>query len=217
MRKLIYIFSMILFAAALGFAGGKAEKPKTPATPPQQSGSAAASQQTDQSPALTAVQQALVDIGISPFREGVHSIDFTVQNLEGRKKSLTDYRGKIVFLNFWATWCPPCRAEMPSMQTLYTKMKGKDFDIVAVNVQENADAVHTFMKSENTTFTFPILLDATGRVASTYSVRGIPTTYVIAKDGTMLGMVVGGKDWADPKVIDTLTQLANGKLIASAQ
>ncbi|HUX13395.1 MAG TPA: TlpA disulfide reductase family protein, partial [Spirochaetia bacterium] len=209
MKKIIYTVALIFIVASFGFAGGKPEQaPPTPAATTTSSPPAS----TGDAPKLTELQQALADIGITPFRDGVRSIDFTVETLAGEKRSLSSYQGKVVFLNFWATWCPPCRAEMPSMQTLYSKMSGKEFEIVAVNVAENTDAIHSFMKSENTKFTFPILLDSKGTVAGTYSVRGIPTTYVVAKNGNMLGMVVGGKDWADPKVIETITRLANGEL-----
>ncbi|WP_455382232.1 TlpA disulfide reductase family protein [Salinispira pacifica] len=238
MRKIIYTIFIIFFVVSALYAGGRKESPapagqsasgstsQTDATAAQNGGStgggakaggAGTSTANEQTPTLNGVQQALADVGISPFREGVHSVDFTIQTLDGKKRSLSDYRGKVVFLNFWATWCPPCRAEMPSMQTLYTAMKGKDFDIVAVNVQENAEAVHSFMKSEQTDFTFPILLDGSGRVASTYSVRGIPTTYIVGKEGQMLGMVVGGKDWADPKIIDTFTSLAENRTSVSSK
>ncbi len=214
MKKIIYTVALIFIVASLGFAGGKREQ--SPPTPPATEPSTPPAS-TSEAPKLTELQQALVDVGITPFHDGVHSIDFTIQTLSGEKRSLSSYQGKVVFLNFWATWCPPCRAEMPSMQTLYSKMSGEDFEIVAVNVAEKADAIHSFMKSENTKFTFPILLDSSGRVAGTYSVRGIPTTYVVGKSGEMLGMVVGGKDWADPKVIETITRLAKGELAVAAR
>jgi peroxiredoxin len=120
--------------------------------------------------------------------------DFTLKALNGREVSLSDYRGKIVFLNFWATWCPPCRIEMPSMEKLYQGFKGKDFVILAVSVKESKKVVEKFVKDYK--LNFPVLMDPEGRVGREYMVFSIPTTYLINRHGGIIGQALGPRDWA---------------------
>ena len=114
---------------------------------------------------------------------GIESTDFTLKTLDGKDVSLSDYQGKIVFLNFWATWCPPCRGEMPSMEQLYQKFKDKDFVMLAVDLREDKDAVEKFI--EEYKLNFPVLLDSKGKVGRTYMVTNIPTTYLISNQGNL--------------------------------
>jgi len=138
--------------------------------------------------------------------------DFTLSNMHGAPVSLTDYRGKVVILNFWATWCPPCRAEMPSMEQLYRKMKGDDFVLLAVNVDKNGQsAVASFAKKIS--LSFPVLLDKNQNVADLYRVMGIPQTFIINKNGEIVKEVSGAHDWNSPKIIKLLTSLSKGKAI----
>ena len=130
---------------------------------------------------------------------------FSAKKLNGKKVKLKNYRGKIVFLNFWATWCPPCRKEMPSMEKLHNKMKGKKFVMLAVSNEEKA-TVNKFIKSRK--FTFPVLISG---AASKYGVTGIPTTFIIDEKGYLLGMLVGSSDWADKRVVSLFKKLASGK------
>jgi thiol-disulfide isomerase/thioredoxin len=102
-------------------------------------------------------------------------------DMNGRNVSLSDFRGKIVFLNFWTTWCPTCRIEMPSMEKLHRKLKDKDFAMVTVNLQESARQVKGFFKELGLTFT--ALLDLTGEVGVAFGIRAIPTTYILDKTG----------------------------------
>ena len=120
--------------------------------------------------------------------------DFTLKDLNGAAHSLSDYKGKSVFLNFWATWCPPCRAEMPSMQEVYEKMDKDKYVMLAVNIREEREAVKSFISQNG--YTFPILLDPDGRVASKYAVRGIPTTYLIDEKGKVVNKIVGSREWS---------------------
>ena len=122
---------------------------------------------------------------------------FALPTLEGKTVRLADFRGKVVFLNFWATWCPACREEMPSMERLHREFKDRGLVVLAVDLEESGDAVAKFMKEFG--LTFPALLDRDGRVRDSYAVRFIPTTYLVGKDGELLGRVIGPKDWAsDP-------------------
>ena len=106
---------------------------------------------------------------------------------------MSDYRGKVVFLNFWATWCGPCRFEMPSMETLYQRFKAKGLVIVAVNLQEDRNSVQRFVDEYG--LSFPVLLDTTGRVGATYGARSIPTTYIVDRDGFVLAGTIGTREW----------------------
>jgi peroxiredoxin len=132
-------------------------------------------------------------MGMIKFKENVPAPDFALVNLEGQIVSLSDYRGKLVFVNFWATWCPPCRAEMPSMEKLYQEFKDKDFVILAVNMQERRERVKAFM--DELGLSFPVLLDTAGSVARKYGVRGLPATLLVGRDGNTISGAIGARDW----------------------
>jgi peroxiredoxin len=132
--------------------------------------------------------------------------DFTLPDLEGRPVRLRDLRGKLVFLNFWATWCPPCRLEMPSMERLYQTFKQTEFVMLAVSIdRQGAEAVKPFM--EELRLTFPALLDQTSAVARQYGLRGLPATYLIDPDGQLIGAAVGGRDWHSTEAKALITGL----------
>jgi peroxiredoxin len=134
---------------------------------------------------------------------------FSLPTLEGTPISLADYRGKVVVLNFWASWCPPCRAEMPSMDQLYRSMKDKDFTVLAVNVESGGkSAVSSFMKK--IPLSFPVLLDDTQNVSELYQVSGLPQTFIINKHGEIVQRVTGGIDWNAPKTREYITSLLQG-------
>ncbi len=124
--------------------------------------------------------------------------DFTLKDIHGHKHTLSDYRGKYVFLNFWATWCPPCRDEMPSMQKVYDTWNKKDYVMLAVNINENRAKVKRFAQENG--YTFPILIDNDGKIASRYGIRGIPATFFIDKQGNVVKKIVGSRHW-DMKTI----------------
>lgn len=120
-------------------------------------------------------------------------IDVTFTALDGTAKKLSDYKGQVILLNLWATWCPPCRAEMPAMEQLYAAYKEKGFVIAAVSVGEDAKTVKDFLKK--TPYSFPVFTDPEGQVSGTYGTGSIPTTYLIDKEGTFLGRFVGAREW----------------------
>lgn len=135
--------------------------------------------------------------------------DFQLEDTTGKKVSLSDLRGKVVLVNFWATWCPPCRAEMPSMDKLNQAMAGEDFVILAINVEENARAVvPAFL--EKSPHTFSVLYDDQGVVQKLYGVYKFPESFVIRKDGTVDDKVIGAIDWAHPDTIAYFKGLAKG-------
>jgi len=133
--------------------------------------------------------------------------EFSLRELNGNVASLSGYRGKMVLLNFWATWCGPCRDEMPSMEQLSRSFGGQGLTVVAINQRENAALVARFMKTHN--LNFSTLLDADGRVAASYRVYGIPVSYVIDSDGRAIGMKSGSMDWASPRVVDMFRKLVD--------
>ena len=134
------------------------------------------------------------------------ALDFTLKDLEGHNVKLSDYRGKVVFLNFWATWCPPCRAEMPSMQKLYEKLKGKDFEMLAISVdRQGKSVVEPFI--EKNSYTFRVLLDSDGKIASQYGIVSIPTTFIIGKDGKIVSKIIGAKDWSEESIVKWIRSL----------
>ena len=118
-------------------------------------------------------------------------------------------RGQVVLVNFWATWCPPCRAEMPSMEKLNETMAGEDFVMLAINVEENGrTVVPAFL--EKTPHAFPILYDDQGVVQKLYGVYKFPESFVIRKDGIIDDKVIGAIDWAHPETIAYFKELAKG-------
>ena len=130
---------------------------------------------------------------------GTPAPDFTFPGLDEKMVSLSDYRGKVVLVNIWATWCPPCVEEMPSMEKLYRKFKGQNFEILAVSIDEpGLEAVAPFMKKSN--LTFPALIDSEGTIKAVYGVTGIPESFIVDKQGILIKKIVGPVDWASPAI-----------------
>ena len=132
--------------------------------------------------------------------------DFKLKDLQGREVSLKSYRGKVVLLNFWATWCPPCRKEIPSMVKLYKRYKDKGLEIIGVNLDKlDKSGVEKFSLEYN--IDFPILLDPAGKVATLYGITVLPTTFILDRNGKIQEKVAGGKDWSSEenlKIFETL-------------
>jgi len=140
---------------------------------------------------------------------GGQAPDFTLTDMEGRSVNLAALRGKVVLVNFWATWCPPCRAEMPSMEKLYHLLKDEDFVMLAINIE--ADGQQTVARFlEKNRHSFPILLDSKGDVQKRYGVYKFPETFVIRKDGIIDDKVIGAFDWAHPETVAYFRELIKG-------
>jgi peroxiredoxin len=133
--------------------------------------------------------------------------DFDLESLDGGRVSLASLRGKVVFLNFWATWCAPCRDEMPSMQSLHDEFNGRgDFVMLAVSQDERGrDAVKPFIEKNG--FRFQVLLDPEGRLADSYGLRGVPETFIIDRAGRIVARHMGAYDWARPDVKEALRRM----------
>jgi thiol-disulfide isomerase/thioredoxin len=120
--------------------------------------------------------------------------------MDGETHTLGDYRGQVIMLNFWATWCPPCRREMPSMEAIYQKLGDQPFTVLAVNEWEDPDQVFPFLGQLTVFPTFPILHDADGAAAEAYGIQGLPTTLLIDRQGRVAYRAVGGRDFEHPEV-----------------
>jgi len=123
---------------------------------------------------------------------GKKAPDFILQDLQGEKHRLSDYRGRGVFLNFWGTYCKPCEREMPAMQRQYEKYKEQGVDILAVNVDETNFAVRQFVKEYG--LTFPVMIDKGSQVQNVYGIDQLPATYLVDKNGTVVDVFLGGLD-----------------------
>lgn len=135
--------------------------------------------------------------------------DFAVPDLQGGTVRLSDLRGKVVFLNLWATWCEPCRQEMPAMEMLYREFAHQDFTMLAVSEDSNgAEAVRPFVAEFG--FTFPVGLSPDGAVGKKYGITGYPETYLIDKSGQVVAHFVGPRNWADNNVRGMLRTLIQG-------
>jgi thiol-disulfide isomerase/thioredoxin len=155
---------------------------------------------------ISSIKSDLKKLGLTVYEKGNTAKIFSVTDTNEKKILLSDYKGKIVFLNFWASWCPPCKAEMPSIQKLYDKFKNsKNIRIIAIDVGEpGADAVNYIKKSK---FTFPVLFDISNDASSKYAVTAIPATYLIDKNGDIIASQVGSFEWDNAKFVKIIEQL----------
>jgi thiol-disulfide isomerase/thioredoxin len=130
-----------------------------------------------------------------------------LKDLDGQPYDLAQLKGKVVLINFWATWCPPCRREMPSMERLSQTLKGEAFSVLAVDVGEDADTIETFTGQLDTTLTFPILLDTRSRTMQAWKVAGLPTTFLVDKQGRIVASAIGGREFDHPEIIRAIREL----------
>jgi len=148
------------------------------------------------------MEEAFKALGVIIIKPPQSMIDFTLDNLKGEKISTKSLRGKFLWINFWATWCPPCRGEMPSMEKVWKKFGGDDFVILAVNLREDKKTVHSFVSKNG--FTFPILLDKSGKVGISYGVRAIPSNLFVDPQGNIVGAAIGAREWDNDKFYNFL-------------
>ncbi len=139
------------------------------------------------------IEQAIKDLDlIRPPRQKLAD-DFTLETAEGGRFRLSEQRGKVVFINFWATWCPPCREEMPAMERLHTRYKKDGFVMLAVSVDADRRAVTPFIDEHK--FTFAVGLDPKMELANAYSVRGLPASFVVDRQGHLTALALGPRGW----------------------
>ncbi len=138
--------------------------------------------------------------------------NFNLLNMNDQEVGLEKLRGKVVLINFWATWCPPCRREMPSLQRLWQQHGGKtDLQIVAVNVGEDADTVHGFMGSLDVSPTFSIVFDKDSAVLRNWPIKGLPTTFLLDRKGRIVYRAIGGREFDSPESIGAINKLLAGE------
>jgi peroxiredoxin len=146
-------------------------------------------------------------MGILKMPHATRPLEIQLKDIFGNAVRLSDFRGKIVFLNFWATWCPTCVVEMPSMEKLHRRFKDQDFAMIAVNMQESEAQVKSFFEKLQLSFT--ALLDANGEVAAGLAVNALPTTYFLDKEGRIMGMALGPREWDKQASIELFEFLIN--------
>lgn len=139
-------------------------------------------------------------------RTGYDAPDFTLPDLQGKPHRLSDFRGRVVFLNLWATWCPPCRLEMPSMEALYRRLRHRDLVMLAVAEDAGgAAAVAPFVREVG--LTFPVLLDPEATLSPRYGATGYPETFIIDRDGRVVNHTIGPQDWDSEEMVAYFEQL----------
>jgi thiol-disulfide isomerase/thioredoxin len=151
------------------------------------------------------VKNAFAKAGLPLAKEKRQPSDWTLKTLDGQSRTLSQLKGKVVFLNFWATWCPPCRAEMPSMEALYQRFRNDGLEFVAVDIMESVADVGEFINEYK--LTFPVALDANGKVSNGYGIQAIPETFIIDRDGKIILTAVGGRNWNTPAMLAAFEKL----------
>jgi len=194
--------TMTVLAAALALAGCSKDTPAPPV-------SASDTPETLVAAAVTNAPwyaERFEKLGFYVFPAPEAIPPFTVKTMSGKAASVDGLAGKVVLLNFWATWCPPCKAEMPSIEALYGKLKDSAFDIMAISVSETPKTVADFLKSNK--YTYPIYLDESGEASAPFAGRGIPTTFVLDKQGRAIAGIVGSRSYDGPEVVSLFKELA---------
>ncbi len=137
--------------------------------------------------------------GLTLLAEKPGAPDFELTDIDGNIHRLADYRGKVLIVNFWATWCPPCREEMPSMQRAWEKLQQESILMLAINVGEDEDTIFQF--TANYPVDFPLLMDRDSKIIGAWPVRGLPTTFVVDPQGRLVYRAIGGREWDDPEIL----------------
>ena len=160
------------------------------------------------------LERLLGNIGILKVPHITRPVEVQLKDVYGNTVRLSDYRGKIIFLNFWATWCRTCVIEMPAMENLHRRLKDRDFVMVAINLQESPEQVKTFFEKFKLSFT--ALLDSSGEVGSGFAVRALPTTFILDKQGRIIGHALGPREWDSRASIELFEYLINKKAMPLA-
>ncbi len=132
--------------------------------------------------------------------------NFELESLTGGKVNLLDYRGKVVFINFWATWCGTCEVEMPSMEKLYQRYKDDGFEMLTISIDKDPSLIQPFMDKYN--LTFPVLLDPESEIAKQrYKTTGVPETFIVNRDGLIIYKKIGPDDWATDEMMEAFARI----------
>ncbi len=142
--------------------------------------------------------------GLTPITEPKPAPALRLADLDGEVHDLADLKGKLVVVNFWATWCPPCRREMPSLERLHQRLQARGLAVLAVDVGEDADTVFAFTGQLEPAPSFPLLLDRDSQTMQRWKVKGLPTTFVVDAAGKVVYRAVGGREFDDPAMVEAL-------------
>lgn len=145
-------------------------------------------------------------LGFYVFDQPFEQPNFSVAAINGSLKSRLSTKGNITLLNFWATWCPPCKQEIPTIQKLHETMKGEKFEIMAIDLGEPPASVKTFL--EQNKITYPVYVDPKNSLAALYASRGIPTTYILDKNGKFIAGIIGSFEYDNPEFVRIMKELA---------
>jgi peroxiredoxin len=189
-RHRVFIYFFVLASVAM-YACAKAEE-----------GEAA-----KKTPASQQLGRLFSGMGISKTPDTNTPVDISLQDVNGWTTRLVDFRGKIVFLNFWTTWCAECRVEMPSMEALHRRLNNNKFVMISINIQEPAQLVKDFFQKNKLTFT--ALLDSSGDVMKQFGLRGIPATFILDQEGKIIGKALGSRKWNSKKSVALFEYLIN--------
>jgi thiol-disulfide isomerase/thioredoxin len=154
--------------------------------------------------ALALVAAPVLAQSLKPWSGGA-TPSLELVDLEGKKHRLSDYRGKVVLVNFWATWCVPCRDEMPSIERLRASLEGRRFAVLAVNLAEPEPRIRKFL--EQVPVGFPVLLDRDTQTTRAWQAKVLPATYIVAPDGVIRYRHIGELDWSKPEVREAIVKL----------
>ncbi len=144
--------------------------------------------------------------GAPPPQVGQPLPDFTLPDLQGNQVQLSALRGKVIFMNIWATWCPPCVEEMPTMQRLYDRLHHRGLEVLAISIDTlGAQVVAPFMQQYQ--LTFPALLDPAARIQRLYRTSGVPESFIVNKRGLLVEKIIGPRDWSHPQMIAMFERL----------
>ncbi len=142
---------------------------------------------------------------MKPLNPSLSAPDFSLMDLDDNIHTLKKYAGQPLIVNFWATWCPPCREEMPSMERAWQTIEQEGIAMIGINVGEDFDTVFGFTSEID--LSFPLLLDTDGKATEAWPIRGLPTTYVINPKGEIIYEVIGGREWDDKNLLDQVRAL----------
>ena len=145
-----------------------------------------------------------------PLRVGTPAPNFSLPSLAGADRSLAELRGRVVFVNFWATWCAPCREEAPSLDRLYRSLPRESFEILAVSIDAPGEDPEVSAFGEEYALSFPILLDPEQHTYVAYKASGVPETFVIGTDGRLIERFIGPRDWDQPRYARAVRRLIDG-------
>ena len=145
---------------------------------------------------------------LTKLKEARVAPELVLVNLDEETVDIRDLKGKVVVVNFWATWCPPCRREMGSLENLYLETKASGVEVLAVNIGEDLDTVFSFLGMVDPSPTFQMLLDVEAGSMETWGVKGLPTTYILNKQGELVYRAVGGREFDHPDIVRAVIDLS---------